>query len=1515
MRRFAATLAISATVAGAVLAAAAPQALADTSATYDSQATVPFAFHNGELPSWVSVDAAGDVVVAATSTEDGRSDTPATSSVYVMAPDGTQSAFPVSTGNSLTAVKDSVSGHIYATIRRSIMDLTSGTVLSQFANPVGDSAGWSTPNGMTFAPNGDLYVADAGRGQVLRGNTAGGPVSVVPFTNPDRSGESLFDPYGAAVDGTGNVYTTDFNHHLDLKFVAATGATVVLPFGQGIKWFSPMGIAVDGAGDVFTVEQSTNSVLELPAGATSPVVLPFTGLSYPKSISLDSRGDVFVVDSGNGRVVELPVHRTATAPGQPTGVMATAGDGSATVSWTAPTDNGGADITGYSVTADPGGQTCTTTGDTTCTVTGLTDGDSYTFAVTATNGAGTGDRSGSSASVTPLVGTTTSITSSTNPSVYGQSVTFTAAVTTSGSGMPTGTVTFKDGSTPIGTATLSGGVATFTTSGLAAGTHTITATYGGDDSFAGSTSTNTTQTVGQAVTTTSMTSSANPATPGQAVTFTATVTATPPGSGTPGGTVTFKDGATLLAFAPLIGGVATFTTSSLGIGTHSITATFPGNRTFAASTSDAVSQPIAKIKVTLPVTGTQTYGGTPTYTVDQSSLPEGLGLTGAVTCSTVDGGSQLTGMLPVSDGGYTLDGGQCTGLSLTGESAGNYEIAYSGGTLNVVPAPLSVTASSDSMTYGGTAPTVTASYAGFVNREDASALTTAPTCATTATSSSGVGDYTDSCSGAVDPNYAVSYATGTTTVTPAKLAVTASSDSMTYGGAVPTVTPSFTGFVNGDTAAALSTAPTCSTGATSGSGVGNYTASCSGAVDPNYAIDYATGTTTVTPAPLTITASSPAMTFGGTVPTITPSYAGFVNGDNTAVLTTAPTCSTDATSGSDVGDYLSYCDGAAAANYAISYVTGTTKIAGAALSYVIDDASTVYGQKVGVFYGHLEGFVNGKRITPTGYATCRTKLTAKTPAGVYPNAITCTGVKVKNYTVTYVGGTITVDQARLTVTASDATMVYGGKVAAITAGYDGFVNGETAAALTTAPTCGTDATATTGVGEYLSYCDGAADANYAISYVTGTATVTPAPLTITASSAKMVYGGKVPAVTASVTGLVTGEDASALATAAVCGTDATSGSGVGDYLASCDDAADANYAISYVTGTTTVTPAPLTITASSAKMVYGGKVPAVTASVTGLVNGDDASVLTTAPVCGTNASSASHVGVYRTGCAGAAADNYAIGYVGGSLVVVPAPLSVAAANQSRAYGAVNPVLALGRVTGLVNGDTVAVLTGTPVLATTATQAAGPGLYPVTAALGTLAARDYTITLTGGTLRVNAPGAVRPQTSVEYARTLRAGAKLVTATPAVCAAVTRTRAVFYATGLCQLNVVVDGQVVRTITVHVTDTAPVLPAVPGLGRTSVLFTGDSPTLTADSVRTLTGQLPALRAAHVVAVFGRAAYFPRGDPARAARISEGRARAVATWLTAHGVHVTVVVSYGATRQVPGGPAANRTADISWA
>jgi hypothetical protein len=233
--------------------------------------------------------------------------------------------------------------------------------------------------------------------------------------------------------------------------------------------------------------------------------------------------------------------------------------------------------------------------------------------------------------------TTTSLTSSAAPSVYGQAVTFTATVAavSPGAGTPAGTVTFyRDGSAYTGA--LYDGKATFTTAALAAGTHAITAVYGGGTNFSGSTSAALTQTVNPASTATGLASSANPSVYGQAVTFTATVAGVSPGAGTPIGSVTFAEGTTILGTGTLdASGRATFTTSSLRLGSHSIVAVYDGDANFGVSTATAPTQTVNRANTATGLASSanpSVYRQPVTFTATVAAVSPGAGTpTGKVT--------------------------------------------------------------------------------------------------------------------------------------------------------------------------------------------------------------------------------------------------------------------------------------------------------------------------------------------------------------------------------------------------------------------------------------------------------------------------------------------------------------------------------------------------------------------------------------------------------------------------------------------------------------------------------------------------------------------------------------------------------------------------------------------------------------------------------------------------------------------------------------------------------------------
>lgn len=174
--------------------------------------------------------------------------------------------------------------------------------------------------------------------------------------------------------------------------------------------------------------------------------------------------------------------------------------------------------------------------------------------------------------------------------------------------------------------------------------------------------------------------------------------------------------------------------------------------------------------------------------------------------------------------------------------------------------------------------------------------------------------------------------------------------------------------------------------------------------------------------------------------------------------------------------------------------------------------------------------------------------------------------------------------------------------------------------------------------------------------------VSPAALTITADDQSKVYGSFDPVFTFTYDGLVNGDVATA--TPPVCSVagphDAVSGS---DYPITCSGAVDGNYAITYVGGALTVTPASLTITADGQAKVAGSPDPAFTFAYAGLVNGDLATA--TPPVCGVTGPHEMVPGSpYSITCSGAVDSNYSITYVAGSLTVYdPNPPTVVSIDR------------------------------------------------------------------------------------------------------------------------------------------------------------------------------------------------------------------------------------------------------------
>jgi hypothetical protein len=654
---------------------------------------------------------------------------------------------------------------------------------------------------------------------------------------------------------------------------------------------------------------------------------------------------------------------------------------------------------------------------------------------------------------------------------------------------------------------------------------------------------------------------------------------------------------------------------------------------------------------------------------------------------------------------------------------GNYTVTVTNGTLTVGPAPLVVSGTNATRLYGDPNPTFAGTITGLKNADNITA-----SFASAALVTSAVGSY-PIVPTLADPtnklgNYSVTSNNGTLSVTPAPLSLSAADASRVYGDPNPVFTGSLTGLRNGDAITASFT-----TTATPASNVGTF-AILPSLVDPtgkagNYSVTATNGTLTITQAPLSVVAGNATRVYGDPNPTFAGTITGLKNNDNiTAVYT-----GVDATS--PVGAHPitpSLVDPTGKLpNYSVTSTNGTLTITPAPLTVSANNATRLYGDANPAFTGTITGIKNADNIT----ATFATTAVVTSSIGGFPitPALADPGLKLTNYTVTSTNGTLSVTPAPLTVSGTNASRLYGDPNPAFTGTITGIKNADNITA-----TFASTAVVTSPVGSFAivpTLADPTAKlGNYSVTSNNGTLTINPATLTVTAADATRIYGDPNPAFSATVAGTKNGDVVTASATSA-----ATAASNVGSYpvvpSAVGAPAVLSNYTVSAVNGSLTVTQAPLSVAAGNATKIYGDPNPAFTGTITGLKNNDNI----TATFAGVDA--ASPVGTFPvtpslvdpTG----KLPNYSVTTTNGTLTITPAPLSVSAANATRAYGDPNPTFT-GTLTGIKNADNI-----TATFSTTATLTSNVGAFVIVPALAdpNLKLGNYTVTSSNGTLTVTA----------------------------------------------------------------------------------------------------------------------------------------------------------------------------------
>ncbi len=650
----------------------------------------------------------------------------------------------------------------------------------------------------------------------------------------------------------------------------------------------------------------------------------------------------------------------------------------------------------------------------------------------------------------------------------------------------------------------------------------------------------------------------------------------------------------------------------------------------------------------------------------------------------------------------------------TGTNLADYNVTYVNGTLTIGKATLTVTAADANRTYGTPNPTFSASATGAQNGDSFTFTESTP-----ASQASAPGTYAiiPTATGTNLADYNVTYVNGTLTIGKGTLTVTAADASRAYGAANPIFTASASGAANGD-----SFTFTASTSATVTSPVGSYAIvpTATGTNINDYNVVYNNGTLTVNQVTLTVTAANASRTYGAANPTFSANASGAVNGD-----TFTFTESTSATVTSPIGNYaiVPLASGTNLSDYNVVYDNGTLTIVQATLTVTAADANRTYGAPNPTFSASAAGAQNGDSFSFSETTTA----TQASAVGTYPIVPTATGTNIADYNVVYMNGTLTVGQATLTVTASNAARSFNTVNPTFSATINGAVNGDT---FTLSES--TTATTSSPVGNYaiVPIATGTNLSDYTTTYNNGTLTITQAnPQISWAAPTMIVYGTPLSNTQLDATATIAGITIpGSLAYTPSAGTVPTAGTDTLTVTFTPTDATD------YTSVTKSV---PLTVAQATpvlnwptpANMVYG--TPLGSSQLDATANQTDGTSIpgsfAYSPAAGTYLS-VGHQDLSVTFIPTDTTDFTGITKTV-SIFVTQAALTVSANNFTRLYGTVNPPFT-GAVTGAQDGDTFV-----ESFSNSAVTLSQVGQYPIVPSVSGANLSDYTQVVQNGTLSI------------------------------------------------------------------------------------------------------------------------------------------------------------------------------------
>ncbi len=711
-----------------------------------------------------------------------------------------------------------------------------------------------------------------------------------------------------------------------------------------------------------------------------------------------------------------------------------------------------------------------------------------------------------------------------------------------------------------------------------------------------------------------------------------------------------------------------------------------------------------------------------------------------------------------------------SGISISGTDSGNYTVAGTAtDTANITAKPLTVTGmtANDKVYNGSTSATGTTNSASLVGVIGGDTVNLSGS-ATGTFSDKNVGTnktvtFTGlALGGASAGNYSLTQPTATASITVATLTVTASGSNRTYNGNTnATVTLSDNHFGSDAVTTAYTTAwfldkivgnskPVTVLGIsiTGGSAAGNYVLGNTNA----------STTANITKASLTVSASAADKVYDGTNTATVTLSDNRISGDVLTITNSSATFSS-----ASVGTFklvtvsgISITGGTDAGNYSLSSSSAFN------FANITSKALTVSGVTVSnkVYNGNTTATVSTNGATLVGVVTGDTVTLTGTAAGTFSSktvgtnkTVTITGLSIGgasagNYSFTQPSGTASITAAALTVNGITASSkVYNANTAAAInptgATLVGIVSGDTVTLTGTATGAFSDKNVGSPKTVIISGLSlgGSGAGNYTLTAPTPTASITAAPITVTATGVNKPYDSTPAAtVTLSATALGTDVVTPSYTTAAFADKNVANGKPISVTGISLGGTDGGNYTPNTTaTAAANITAASLTVSATATNKVYDGT---TTATVTLSDNhlGTDSLTLSygSASFADHNVGNGLAVNVTGISIGGTDAGNYQLASTTATTVadITPASLTVTAQDATRASGQPNPAFSAS-YSGFVNSETFVSsgITGTPAFSTTATNTSPAGTYPIVPSLGTLAAANYGFTFANGTLTV------------------------------------------------------------------------------------------------------------------------------------------------------------------------------------